>query len=133
MIKLALYIFIGSGLGGVCRYLASEGIFRLIQSLCTHYRHSLIFPFGTFFVNIVGCFIIGLIYGAISRGVEMSAEMRLFLTAGFCGGLTTFSTFSHDNYILFQGNHLGILFIYIISSLAIGLLAAYGGHYLLDR
>lgn len=131
MLKLAFVVFLGSGLGGVCRYFASEAVNRLMQSLCINIRQFSMFPSGTLFVNILGCLIIGAVYGGINKGVDMTPEMKTFLTAGFCGGLTTFSTFSHENYLLFQGNHLATLFIYILSSLVLGLLAAYEGYYIM--
>lgn len=126
--KLALCVFLGSGIGGVCRYLASGSTDRMIQNLCRDSKQLTTFPFATFVVNIAGCFLIGLIYGAINKGISMTPEMRIFLTAGFCGGLTTFSTFSHENYILFHGNHFGTFLVYALLSLAIGLLAAFAGH-----
>lgn len=81
MLKTIIYIGVGSGLGGVARYLLS----RLIQE---HAGASL-FPWGTFAVNIIGCLVIGLIYGLIDRGFSLSPEMKAFLTVGLCGGFTT--------------------------------------------
>ena len=64
MLKLSIFVFLGSGLGGVCRFLASAYIGRIAGGAG-------MFPYGTFAVNIVGCFLIGLIYAAVDRGVPM--------------------------------------------------------------
>lgn len=127
MVKLLLTIFIGSGLGGVCRYLTTKGIekiaFRAIPG-----TSAAIFPWGTLTVNIVGCFLIGLIYGLAGKNIDMTQQTRTFLTVGFCGGLTTFSTFSHESLILLTDGHPAVCAIYAAASLALGLLAAYAGH-----
>lgn len=125
MVKTVIAVFIGSGLGGVCRYLLSGLVDRLTDSAP---GYAAIFPWGTFAVNIIGCFIIGLVYGLIANRVEMSPGTKLLLTTGFCGGLTTFSTFSHENLILFQGGNMPVLLIYAAASLLTGIAAAWLGH-----
>lgn len=125
MIKMAIAVFVGSGLGGVCRWLLSDLTGRLVRGA---FPAASMFPWGTLAVNILGCFIIGLVYGLADKGVAMDANTRLLLTTGFCGGLTTFSTFSHENYMLFQSHHLGLVLLYAALSLCIGLAAAYAGH-----
>ena len=88
------------------------------------------FPWGTFAVNVAGCFIIGLIFGFIDKGCQMSDSLKLFLTVGFCGGFTTFSTFMNENYLLFSGsNHIALL-LYALGSMVAGFLAIYGAYYL---
>lgn len=83
-------------------------------------------------VNILGCFLIGLIYGVVDGNTfHLSEQAKAFLTAGFCGGLTTFSTFSNENYLLFQSSEFFILLIYVAVSILLGFLAAYGGHALM--
>lgn len=95
MMKTLFYIGTGSFIGGVARYLLS----RLIQN------HTVAgFPWGTFVVNVAGSFVIGLLYALFERGNVMDSDLRLFLTVGFCGGFTTFSTFVHENYLLI-GTH----------------------------
>ena len=80
----ALLVFVGAAVGAPARYLAD----RLVQS-----RHRVRFPFGTLAVNLVGCFVLGVLAGgAAHRG--WSSSMLALLGTGFCGGLTTFSTFS---------------------------------------
>ena len=96
MWRAVLFVGAGSFLGGVARYLLS----RLIQS---HVASG--FPWGTMTVNVAGCLLIGLLYGCMERAGWMNPELRLFLTVGFCGGFTTFSTFIHENYILLGGGH----------------------------
>ncbi len=118
MLKL-IYIATGSALGGVLRYLLS----RVVQE-----QTDGLFPWGTFAVNIIGCFAIGLIYALIDRGYNISPEMRLFLTVGFCGGFTTFSTFAHENYLLFQSDHFPTVALYAALSLLFGFTAAWAGH-----
>ena len=63
------------------------------------------FPLGTFLVNILGCFAIGLFYGLFERGNLMSPNLRIFLTVGFCGGFTTFSTFMNENFLLIKDDN----------------------------
>lgn len=112
-----LFIALGSAIGGVARYLVG----RLLAS-------SSPFPWSTFVVNVVGCFIIGLIFGLVDRGMNISENARLFLTVGFCGGFTTFSTFAHENYLLFQSGNLIIVAAYAALSFFVGILMAYAGH-----
>lgn len=116
-----LCVAAGSCLGGVCRYAVS----RWFQENTTS-----TFPWGTFTVNIVGCLIIGLIYGIIDRGFNMSEGLKLFLTVGFCGGFTTFSTLMHENYLLISPSGFSWIILYAVSSLAVGLAMVYGGYYL---
>jgi len=110
----------GSCLGGMARYLVS----RLTQS----YLHGE-FPWGTFVVNVAGCFIIGLIYGFIDRGFHLGESMRLFITVGFCGGFTTFSTFINESYQLFNGSgHQLTMILYATASIAAGFIMLYAAH-----
>ncbi|MCW8806298.1 MAG: fluoride efflux transporter CrcB [Ignavibacteriaceae bacterium] len=91
--KLYLIVAFGSGLGGMLRYYISDFVQKNSSSL---------FPYGTLTVNIIGSFIIGLILFYLDSIKLISAEMRVFLTVGLCGGLTTFSTFSFETVKLIQ-------------------------------
>lgn len=119
-----LAVFFGSGLGGVCRYLAG----RAIQS---HLAATAVFPWGTLAVNVAGCFMIGLLYGVFDRvapAAFIPPQLRLLLTVGFCGGFTTFSTFINENYILFQSGNLPMLLGYVALSFIAGFILLYAGY-----
>ena len=82
------------------------------------------FPYGTFAVNIVGCLAIGLVYGLAERFEWFSADLRLFLATGFCGGFTTFSSFAYENIELLQDKDYLTFGAYSALSVALGLGAA---------
>jgi CrcB protein len=86
-------VAIGGGLGAVSRYLASNWMAS---------RFGADFPFGTLLVNIIGCFIIGLFMAMTIDRLNISPYWRLFITVGFLGGLTTFSSFSYETLHLLQ-------------------------------
>ena len=119
MIKILFIIGSGSFIGGVARYLVS----KLVQN-----TFITSFPLGTMVVNVIGCFLIGLIFGLSERGNVMSSELRLFLTVGFCGGFTTFSTFAYENVSLLRDGNYFIFALYTGLSVFLGLLATYLGN-----
>ena len=121
MIRLLIIIGTGSFFGGITRFLTSRFIQQNVNSL---------FPFGTFVVNITGCFIIGLLYGLSERGNLMNAEWRMFLTVGFCGGFTTFSTFANENMSLLRDGNFFHFALYTSGSVFLGLMATYLGNIL---
>lgn len=115
-----LIVFLGSGFGGALRYAVSH----MVQSNVP----GCLFPWGTFVVNVVGCLLIGVIYGLVDKGSFLSPELRLLATVGFCGGFTTFSTFIHENYLLFGSSNLAVVGAYLALSVTIGFGCAYLGH-----
>ena len=119
MLKTLLIIGSGSFIGGVARYIVSRFIQNGVISS---------FPFGTIVVNIIGCFLIGLIYGISERGNMINAEWRIFLTVGFCGGFTTFSTFAYENVSLLRDGNFFLFALYTSLSVFLGLLATYLGN-----
>ena len=117
MIKHLLLVFIGGGLGSVCRYLISE---------ITYFK-KLIFPYPTLLTNLLGCFLIGLILGWSIKNSNIDSSLIILFTVGFCGGFTTFSSFSYESLTLINNNQLLNLFIYIFSSILIGIFAVFVG------
>jgi fluoride exporter len=117
--KILLIIGTGSFLGGILRFLASRFIQGTLLSA---------FPFGTFVVNITGCFLIGLFYGLSERGALLSPEWRMFLTVGFCGGFTTFSTFANENYTMLSDSNFLHVALYVSLSVFVGICATYFGN-----
>ncbi|MBF9252250.1 fluoride efflux transporter CrcB [Pontibacter sp. 172403-2] len=116
--KAILLVFLGGGLGSVCRYLANRWVVSMITS---------VFPAGTFLVNIVGCFLIGFLVFFTARTGADATAWRLLLVTGFCGGFTTFSSFSFEN-IQLMGDHQVLIFLlYLLLSIALGLGATYVG------
>ncbi|NDV65010.1 fluoride efflux transporter CrcB [Bacteroides sp. 224] len=112
--KELLYIFLGGGTGSLLRYL----IHLLINGKAPVGG----FPWATFTVNILGCFLIGVFY-SLSTRFQLSPETRLFLTVGICGGFTTFSTFSYEALNLLKGGLYGTFFLYALLSMGLGILA----------
>jgi fluoride exporter len=119
MFRLLLIIGSGSFIGGIARFLIS----RYVQG---HALSS--FPLGTLLVNLAGCFLIGVFYGLSERGSLMNAELRMFLTVGFCGGFTTFSTFANENISLLREGDFFYFALYTSLSIFFGLLATYMGN-----
>ena len=113
-----LLVGIGGFVGSVLRYWLSLFIGQHLVST---------FPFGTFVVNVIGCFLIGLVAGLSDRGSLISPEVRLLLTSGFCGGFTTFSTFSYESMALLKDGELMFLAANVGLSVAAGFLATYLG------
>lgn len=123
MWKLILCVFVGSGLGGVTRFLVSTWFSNVLQwrSLGS------LLPWATLTVNIAGCFIIGLIYGLIEHGANISPAWRTAITVGFCGGLTTFSTFGREALLMIQSGQICSGLIYTFISVIVGITAAWAG------
>jgi CrcB protein len=111
MLKPVIYVAIGSAFGGVCRFLMQQYVQKRFFST---------FPYGTLCVNLLGCFIIGVIYGLAAKGNILSQNARIFLATGICGGFTTYSSFMYENYTLVSGGEYWHTFLYIALSLLAG-------------
>lgn len=120
--KNILLVFAGSAAGGSVRYITS----LLIQS-----KNTTQFPLGTFLINLIGCFIIGMIYAIASRNASTGSDIKLLLATGFCGGFTTFSAFAFENLELFKSGQYLTALLYIILSVVLGILAVILGAYLI--
>ena len=119
--RALLMVFIGGGLGSIVRYSLGKWVNAL---------HGHNFPYGTLVANIVACFALGLIVGLADHRQLFSPNARLFWTVGFCGGFSTFSTFSHEAITLLQCGFTLNSLIYVIVSLLLCVLAAYAGLFL---
>ncbi len=119
MLKTLLYIGFGSFLGGIARYLTSRAVQNSFASA---------FPYGTMTVNLLGCLLIGLIFGISERTNLISDEWRIFLTVGFCGGFTTFSTFANENMNLLKDGNFLYFALYTGLSIFLGLVAVFFGN-----
>ena len=120
-LKALLIVFVGSGIGGVARYGMQTWFVKL-------YPHS--FPIGTFIVNILGCFLIGLFYEISHKASFITPEWRLALTTGLCGGFTTFSTFAYENLSLLKSGNYMVFTLYIILSVVLGIAGVFVGIYI---
>lgn len=103
-------VALGSALGGVCRFVVSALV-----------KGGGGFPWATFAVNVAGSLLIGVLSGALARcGGAHAALWRAFAVVGFCGGFTTFSTFSNDSYRLLENGQYALLSLSVVSSVLAG-------------
>ncbi|MEP3389684.1 MAG: fluoride efflux transporter CrcB [Reichenbachiella sp.] len=118
MIRLALFVGVGGMLGSILRFLISQWALKYTPTIA---------PSGTLLVNVIGSFLLGLL---LHYSGKMDRSYFVLLTSGFCGGFTTFSTFSVENVDLLVTNNISSAFIYMGLSLILGLGAAGLGWYL---
>ena len=118
------YIAAGSALGGVGRYLVGGLVQRLLDTT---------FPAGTLLVNLTGSFLLGLFLRYALETPALTPELRAFLTIGFCGGYTTFSTFSYETVALLEdgewtraGLYAALSVVLALGATLVGLLVARG-------
>jgi CrcB protein len=111
-----LLIGLGAAIGGVLRFWLSNYTYKFLPET---------FPYGTLFVNVSGSFILGLIIFYFSEKELLSAQLRIFLAIGFCGGFTTFSTFSLETINLLRESQYWFSFLNIILNLFLCLLGMY--------
>jgi CrcB protein len=112
-----LWIGLGSALGGMTRYAASVGLARML---------GLGFPYGTMMVNMAGSFVIGYAMGMMEE--QGNPALRQFVMPGFCGGFTTFSTFSLEALLLTRDGQMGKAALYAGLTMAGCLAAVWLGH-----
>jgi len=118
MLKQLLAVGIGGGCGSILRYLVSFFTARYYVGT---------FPLATFFANVSGCFLIGLLAGILGNYFPYNTNLKLLLITGFCGGYTTFSTFAMENVNMLQYNHLWTTVLYIAASTVCGIVAVWLG------
>tara|TARA_S200000501_G_scaffold349509_1_gene365671 strand:+ start:5785 stop:6153 length:369 start_codon:yes stop_codon:yes gene_type:complete len=117
--KNLLIIFLGGGVGSIIRYVISQTF--------AHPKYG--FPWPTLVANFLGCLIIGILLGLTIRNDSARSELYLFAVVGFCGGLTTFSTFSAESLHLIKSGNILSFLIYAVLSVIGGLSAVVIGNY----
>jgi len=122
--KELIYVFIGGGLGSLVRFTLGKWVNTF---------HNSNFPFGTFAINIIACFVMGFIIGLADQKQFLSPATRLFWTIGFCGGFSTFSAFSSETLTLFQQGQNSTMLLYILLSVVICVTATFGGLLIAER
>ena len=121
--KQVLLVFLGGGVGSALRYVVT----RFFNNPTTGV------PYGTFLVNIIGSFLIGIILGLALKNEALDQNHTLLLATGFCGGFTTFSAFAYENHLFLKSGNLTLLFGYTIASIVVGLLAVFLGVYMVKQ
>lgn len=118
MMKNMLLVALGGGLGSMARYLCQKWFMD---------NHPHTYPWGTFTVNIAGCFLIGLFWAISFRSFAGNESWKLFLMTGISGGFTTFSAFTLEGIGLIKEQRPGTFLLYVGGSVIAGLLATYAG------
>lgn len=111
-----LIVFIGSGIGGGFRFWLSSFIQKYFPPF---------FPYGTLFVNIIGSFILGYMIFGLDEKELISPSIKLFIGIGFCGGFTTFSTFSLETFNLLRNTEFSLAGINILAGAALSIAGVY--------
>ena len=119
MIKDILLVGVGSFFGGIARYLIALAMKGISET----------FPWATMTANILGCLLIGLLWATFDR-FNSSSQLGLLLIVGFCGGFTTFSTFSKESLNLLQSGSYLLFGLYALGSVVVGILALAVGYLL---
>lgn len=114
---MLLWIGLGGAVGSVLRYLIGGLVQRLAHAE---------FPAGTLAVNVIGCFVIGIL-AQHYMNVQTHPNMRAALITGFCGGFTTFSAFSLETVGLLRGGEYGKTAAYLVLSVSLSILATVSG------
>ncbi len=118
MFKAMIIAGLGGFIGTCLRFLTGK-FFHAVTSSA--------FPWGTFSVNVIGSFVIGIFFGLAERSNVISPSMNVFLITGFCGGFTTFSSFADDMYLLLQQKHWLFFALYVGLSFLLGLALVWAG------
>ncbi len=109
---------IGGFLGASARYLLGGVIHRWLPAT---------FPWGTFVINVTGCFGIGLVVAMAEERMVLGPTTRLFLTVGVLGGYTTFSSFGYETMVLMREGSFGAAAFNVIAQVTLGLFAVWAG------
>jgi fluoride exporter len=120
MLKNIALVFLGGGAGSVIRFLMGRWVVD---------KYNPTFPWATLVVNIVASAVLGCIMALYIKKPDANYWMPLLLGAGFCGGLSTFSTFSYEGFVMLQQNEVAKFAIYTLASVVTCIIAAAAGYY----
>lgn len=118
-----LVVFLGAGIGGGVRYWVSNYVYKYLPAF---------FPYGTLIVNIIGSFLLGILIYGFDEKELISSNIKLFLGVGFCGGLTTFSTFSFETLNLIKDTQISLAGLNVFLNVIVSFLGIYFA-YLITR
>ena len=118
-----LVVVLGGGIGACLRYLIG-----LIP-----FKEPFTFPVKTLIINLLGCFVIGLIAALTVKNSSLSPKTVLFIKTGLCGGFTTFSTFALETEALIKTGHIGLAILYIVLSVILGVGLAFAGQLVVGK
>ena len=121
MLKSLLIVGTGSFIGGAMRYLLST----LMKNVCGQG-----FPWGTLSVNLLGCFLFGIVFAIFSKNSSTDNTLYLLLTTGVCGGFTTFSTFANESVQMLQHGNTSGFIGYVATSILAGLVLIALGYWM---
>ena len=121
MLKPLLIVGAGSFIGGAMRYLLST----LMKNVCGQG-----FPWGTLSVNLLGCFLFGVVFAVFSKNSSVDNTLYLLLTTGVCGGFTTFSTFANESVQMLQHGNISGFIGYVATSVIAGFLLLALGYWI---
>jgi CrcB protein len=116
--KIYSLVLLGGGIGALCRYIMQGLVYNNVNSSI---------PYGTMAVNITGCLIIGFLMSFFEYKFSAVPELRIFLTTGFLGGFTTYSSFSYESVLLLKEGDFFHGLLYIAGTTLLCLLSTYGG------
>ena len=122
----AILVAAGSAVGGVARWQLGGALQRRLDDWAPRVG-ALPFPIGTLIVNVTGSLILGALAVVMARQGPGNVTVRLLLAVGFCGGYTTFSTFSYDTVALLEGGAPSLAALNVVASLALAFLGTFAG------